>query len=434
MTAPTDIPLPAHPRLLKAARVFWLFYAAGILVLHLVSLPGYFAQVSAGTVPEDMLFDENQPTGNAYFATRAATAGLSIDQYLVANKAASLFVIAVHYFVAALIFWRLPRSWFGLLSAYVILLTGSAAIEDAFQASGLSAQLPLVIRLLFNLGALVWPIFALWLYLFPDGKAIPRWARWPIGLSTALFAALMVAALLDSAGLLPPAAWQAVTDFNARYGILVVVILPGLLLALASQVYRYWRVSGALERQQTKWFLFGLAFFISLFFLGQIFPFVNRVDAISGSLGLTIIPITVGIALVRYRLWDVDVVVRRTVGYAVLTALLLLIYFGSIVVLQRLFSDLTGEDSTLATILSTLLIAALFLPLRRRIQDAIDRRFFRGKYDATKVLGQFAATARDETDLDTLTAELLRVIQETMQPEHISLWLREELPPKRGLK
>lgn len=137
----------------------------------------------------------------------------------------------------------------------------------------------------------------------------------------------------------------------------------------------------------------------------------------------TLIPITFAVAILRANLWDIDVVIRRTTVYAVLTALLATVYFGSVVVLQRLLSPFTGE-STPAVVLSTLLIAGLFLPLRRRIQGVIDRRFFRRKYDAEKVLQQFAATVRDETDLDALTAELVRVIQETMQPEHVSIWLK----------
>ncbi len=129
-------------------------------------------------------------------------------------------------------------------------------------------------------------------------------------------------------------------------------------------------------------------------------------------------------AVLRYRLFDIDVIIRRTTSYALLTALLGLVYFGSVVVFQRLLAPLTGE-STAAVVLSTLLIAALFLPLRRRVQDTIDRRFTGRKYDAQKTLEAFAATVRNETDLDALTAELVRVIQETMEPENVTVWLRE---------
>jgi hypothetical protein len=136
------------------------------------------------------------------------------------------------------------------------------------------------------------------------------------------------------------------------------------------------------------------------------------------------LPIGIGISILRYRLWDIDIIIRKTLVYAVLTALLALVYFGLVVLLQSIFETLSGQESPLVIVASTLVIAALFAPLRRRVQDLIDRRFYRRKYDAQQVLAQFADTVRDETDMDRLTAELQRAVQETLQPETVSIWLQ----------
>jgi hypothetical protein len=186
------------------------------------------------------------------------------------------------------------------------------------------------------------------------------------------------------------------------------------------------------ERQQIKWLLYvGPIFFVvSGLHIGFYYFWLPE-----GSWGLWAIyllvvigglsgPIAIGVAILRYRLYEIDLIVNRTLVYGSLTVLLVALYFGGIVVLQRVFVALTGQQSTLAVVASTLLIAALFTPLRRRIQSFIDRRFYRNKYDARKTLEAFSAKLRDQTDLDALKADLVVVVRETMQPTHVSLWLR----------
>ncbi len=201
------------------------------------------------------------------------------------------------------------------------------------------------------------------------------------------------------------------------------------LITLALLVYSALTRRDAVSRAQLRWGLGGAILGMGLFFVTYIPVFldvppavVNVLDGLSG-LSFGIMGVALAIAILRYRLFDIDVLIRKTTSYALLTALLALIYFGSVVILQRLLVPVIG-NATPVVVLSTLLIAALFLPLRRRVQSIIDRRFFRRKYDAEQVLARFAATARDETDLDALTAELARVIQETMEPAHVSVWLR----------
>jgi hypothetical protein len=190
-----------------------------------------------------------------------------------------------------------------------------------------------------------------------------------------------------------------------------------------------------LARAQMRWIALGFGLGLVLPFTLLMFNFVilggngNEWITRLGNMALLLLPLCLAIGILRYRLFDIDVIIRRTTSYALVTGLLALIYFGSIVVLQGLLSPFMS-DATPAVVLSTLLIAALFLPVRRRVQDAIDRRFNRRRYDAEKTLAAFAATARDETDLDALLAELLRVIEVTMEPEQVSVWLRPADSPR----
>ena len=225
---------------------------------------------------------------------------------------------------------------------------------------------------------------------------MPRRLRWAIGPLLAVFILLFVVAVFPGA----LTAFHVSADLDpAQFGSVLIVLL--FFLILGAQVYRYLRVSGPIERDQTKWFIFGLVVAVAFPLVAGLFVTLpTEVEVIA----FMAIPLGIGVGVLRYRLWDIDVVIRKTLVYGVLTALLALVYFGTVVLLQRLFGLLAGvEQSPLAVVVSTLVIAALFTPLRRRIQDVIDRRFFRRKYDAQRVLAQFAITARDETDLDALT-------------------------------
>jgi hypothetical protein len=182
------------------------------------------------------------------------------------------------------------------------------------------------------------------------------------------------------------------------------------------------------KRQQIKWFVFAAALtlvWITVF--GQYSPRVlpEAIVALSFLLVIPSIPFATGIAILRYRLYDIDRIINRTLVYGSLTVMLALLYFGGVSAIQALFGALTGQEEQpqLAIVVSTLVIAALFNPLRRRIQSFIDRSFYRSKYDAAKTLEAFSAKLRDETDLDALSDDLTSVVSETMQPAHVSLWL-----------
>ena len=216
-----------------------------------------------------------------------------------------------------------------------------------------------------------------------------------------------------------------------------IMLLAGL-LAVISLLVRFRRARGD-ERQQIKWFAFAaaLTFTWTLVFQQLLSAEGRALEAVAAVSSLVLvpsIPIATGIAILRYRLFDIDRIVNRALVYAVLTVSLVLIYLGGVISLQYAFRTLTGGNSQLAVVASTLAIAALFNPLRWRIQTFIDRRFYRRKYDAAKTLQNFGGRLRDEVDLDTLRGDLVTVVQETLQPAHVSLWLRLPDSAGRGLE
>jgi len=227
-----------------------------------------------------------------------------------------------------------------------------------------------------------------------------------------------------------------IEGFTNVYTTLLYTISPLLFGAAALSVFMRLRHAVRVERQQIKW----LAYAAAAWALGIIFNVITlaidtplwfeRAALAYFTVAGEAVPIAIGIAILRYRLYDIDLLINRTLVYGSLTAILVALYFGGIVLLQRVFVILTGEQSTLAVVASTLLIAALFNSLRRRIQSFIDRRFYRNKYDARKTLETFSSKLRDETDLSALSDDLVGVVTETMRPAHVSLWLRSDTSSK----
>jgi hypothetical protein len=212
--------------------------------------------------------------------------------------------------------------------------------------------------------------------------------------------------------------------------ILPVLLITIVLCSVASLVVRFRRSSGE-ERQQMKWLTYAVAAAFATLLLEKSLPADSAwnpaVDSLDNLVGVGL-PVAVGIAILKYRLYDIDIIINRTLVYGSLTVMLGLIYFGGVATTQALFRALTGQEQQpqLAVVVSTLAIAALFMPLRRRIQSFIDRRFYRRKYDARKTLEAFSAKLRNETDLDALSEDLVGVVRETMQPAHASLWLHSD--------
>ena len=325
-----------------------------------------------------------------------------------------LILMPLGYFATGLvIFWRKSDDLMGLLSSLMLIFMGPYLIsgvniwvreQPGWENFG---------AVMAGIGSMVVIFF---LFLFPNGRFVPFWKRWLTLVASIL---ILISSFVPTRPELP-----------------AVVFLPVAVVGLLSHIYRYWRVSNPFQRQQTKWGLIGLLGPLSVILvwllIGQaefntiagiqvLGPFIS-IQIFISSLAL-IFPLAIAFSILRYRLWDIDLLIRRTLVYAVLTALLLFVYFSSVVLLQQAFRALTGQESPVVIVISTLAIAALFSPLRRRVQGAIDRRFYRRKYDAQQALAAFAATARNEVELEQLAVELIQVVDETMKPSHISLWL-----------
>ena len=294
-------------------------------------------------------------------------------------------------------------------------------------------------------GAINFAMLAFVLLLFPDGRLLSR--RWRFVVWVNLIAILLIFAgnfepgQIESRGLLKVANPFGVAGAGALLKALgelgFFLVLAVAIAGAISLVIRFRRSRGE-ERQQIKWFVFAGAVFCAVLAVAPVLwtlPLSSATEWIWPTLfllGLGTIPAATGVAILKYRLYEIDILINRTLVYGSLTALLALVYIGGVATTQAILRVLTGqqEQPQLAIVVSTLVIAALFTPLRRGIQSFIDRRFYRSKYDARKTLEAFSARLRDETDLEALSDDLIGVVRETMQPAHVSLWLRPDTVPK----
>jgi hypothetical protein len=364
-------------------------------------------------------------------------AALGIEQF---NEADSRFVYTLGALpgvvVGLVIALKMPRNlygWVWLVLGFGLCLE-NFCIAYATQGSLIApGSLPWAAETV-ALGGLGWVLavgmLPFVILFFPTG-ALPsrRWrpVAWII-LAALTLSLAMGWALPGTAGIVPienpfGAQGQVGEIVSLLVNVAVFILIGAVFLSVLSVVVRYRRSKGV-ERQQLKWFAFG-AVLLGISLLSDFFYTAPGVwEALKEQLFFLILPVTIGIAILRYQLFDIDIIIRKTLTYSIVVALLLFVYFGSVILLQRIVAGIIGNNSEIVTVISTLIIAALFVPLRNRIQDVIDKRFYRKKYDAQQVLQKFSETVRDETDLEKLTNELVNVVQETMQPTNVSVWLK----------
>jgi len=403
-------------RLFKFFLIFlkgtWILLFTFMLGTFLFALPAFY----------NSLFDlsYSQLTfGWTALETRMAlsTLGLS-DSFFATSIIAVAGPFTFSFFIIGLvIFWFRHRDWFGLLVSITLVGIGWGlfSIPETRSFPGSEG----LFSLIYTLSLIgVQTLF----FVFPDGKFVPRWTKWLV-LGIAMVQVISVIVPIDNNG--------------GIYAVLYLFVLGSMVYA---PLYRYKNCSDRLQRQQIKWVVFSLAGSLTALLLIGFLPLVvwKLLDSpswvqllhflIGGALMTLVfmmVPVSITIAILRYRLFDIDIIIRRTLQYTVLTGLLAVVYFGSVVVLQSLVEKFSGQQSPVVIVISTLAIVALFNPLRNRIQAFIDLRFYRQKYDAEQALTRFAGSARNEVDLDRLAGALMGVIEETMFPDKVSLWIKK---------
>jgi hypothetical protein len=401
-------------RLLRVAQAAWILVAVVSFILFVVSLPAFYTQTqSVCTVVYC-----NGVQVSTEQAHALAAHGISLTSYAWYSVLVTILSTLIWFSVGWLIFWRKSDSWIALLVA-IQAVTQGATTSIAALGSFPVLQYPAIWLQFLNL-VLLFMVFA----LFPTGRFVPKWIRWLV----------LVWVAYNIVDFSPISPYTQVSWFwYPLFSQLLFIGFMGILVV--AQIYRYRSVSTPVQRQQTKWIVFAIATIIlamlvltvPALFNPTLFQTGSLYSLITSNITLFVLllgPVAIYIAIMRYRLYDIDVIIRRTLVYGTLTTTLALIYFGLIFALQYLLRAIINQNSIVVIVVSTLVIFFLFQPLRHRIQAIIDRRFYRRKYDAAKIVAAYSATLRQEVDLDQLREHLVAVVQETMQPTSVSLWLR----------
>ncbi|HEX6482124.1 MAG TPA: hypothetical protein VF043_25040 [Ktedonobacteraceae bacterium] len=401
-------------RWLLLARGVWITQVVLTLAIFFASLPAYIVLLRTPCSGSACSYLQLTPEQ----AVTLKGMGLFPGMFIVYTVALTCVLMVVCLVVSMVIVWRRTDDRMAFIVALFLVTLSPFNVMFNVSASPSPWQVPNEC-----LSFLFITLLPLILAVFPNGHFAPRWMRWPV------FAFLSIQIPFT---FFQPLASLSISALSV--GFVVSIGMNAILVVV--QWYRYRRVSSPLERQQTKWVVFGFAVFITsellgivlyLLFPGAAAPGSLYIPAFSATAGILIlsIPLSFGFAMLRSRLWEIDVIINRALVYGAFTLLLALIYVGLIIGLQALFRGFIGQNNSVAIVLSTLAIVALFQPLRDGIQRIIDRRFYRSKYDAAKTLAAFSATLRNEVDLEQLSEQLLTVVQETMQPAHLSLWISQ---------
>ncbi len=396
---------------LVIARVVWLALVIPSLGLFVISLVVSYQQLQNGALPVQA-------------QQMISAVGLSVPEFNTLNTIFNVLTAAIWYGVGFLIFWRRFDDWLALLAAFVLVMFNVSSYSNNNTPAVVAQAFPAFTLLFSFIAFLADCSLGVFLLLFPNGRLIPRW----MGLILLL---LLLQTFVND---FPSSSSNFSAIWPGWLGLPIILVTYGSIIY--SQIYRYRRVSTPVQRQQTKWVILGVAVAIAVVIAIVVIPylipsvsnvplFAFLVTAIIWPAALLLIPLSIGFSILRYRLYDIDVLINRTLVYGTLTVLLAIVYFGLIFGLQYLLRGIISQNNSVAIVISTLSIAALFQPLRHRIQSVIDRRFYRKKYDAAKVVEAFSTTLRNELDLNQLSEHLVHVVQETMQPTHVTLWLRK---------